>query len=216
MKTIIYAGPSLTKESRVKIEQEKMELKPPVYRGCIDSILNNGFSGTIIIVDGRFKELLAVGHAEIRNALQNGCMVFGLSSMGAIRAYEMQSLGMIGYGKVYEYFKKEEDFQDDEVALLHAEHPYFFAISEPLVHFRECISDLVMKRRLSHELGAQIINKLKDMYFGKRTMSLFLQLLGRCSGVDIQSVERDFHKYRIKNSDLENFLKEKVWMQLRS
>ena len=38
--------------------------------------------------------------------------------MGAIRAREMAHLGMRGFGRVFERFVAEDDFQDDEVALL--------------------------------------------------------------------------------------------------
>jgi hypothetical protein len=44
----------------------------------------------------------AVGHREIISALKAGVCVVGGSSMGALRASELDSYGMIGVGRIYE------------------------------------------------------------------------------------------------------------------
>ena len=72
-------------------------------------LLKQEFEGNIVIVDGIFQQVIAVGHAEIREALEKGIDILGMSSMGAIRAYEMRDLGMKGYGKVYDWFFRMED-----------------------------------------------------------------------------------------------------------
>ena len=72
--------------------------------------------------------------------------MWGLSSMGAIRAREMAHLGMRGYGSVYAPFATEGDFQDDEVALLHEPNAPYRPVSEPLVHLREAVAHLASER----------------------------------------------------------------------
>ena len=99
-------------------------MRPPVRRLDVAKLTaTERRPGTLVIVDGLFHDTLAVGHAEIREAMRRGWRVWGLSSMGAIRAREMAPLGMKGFGRVFERFEAEADFQDDEVALLHEPRP---------------------------------------------------------------------------------------------
>jgi len=211
MKPLIFVGPSLSARASDLIAQHQLDVRPPVSRGDIDQLLDSGFSGPLILVDGRFKEVLAVGHAEIRRALEEGCPVYGLSSMGAIRAYEMETLGMQGFGKVFQYFKQEDDFQDDEVALLHGQSPFFYTFSEPLVHFRECVKEYVKNGQLSHDAGATIIATLKGQYFGKRTMDQFCTLMAQHGKIAAEEIPRDFDRFRIKQQDLVQFLEAAPW-----
>lgn len=209
---IVFAGPSLTKQSKALITKHQLTLLPPLQRMDIANLLKAGFKGKMIIADGLFHQVLAVGHAEIRKAIRSGCTVYGLSSMGAIRAYEMENLGMIGYGQVFEWFKKEEDFQDDEVALLHSPAPSYIAVTEPLVHFRVCVEDLVEKNQLNVEQGKNIIAKLKAVYYGERFREKFYEYLQEVSTIDVKALAKNFDQYRVKQLDLVDFLEKKVWM----
>ncbi|OJJ18067.1 hypothetical protein BKI52_29905 [marine bacterium AO1-C] len=208
--TLIFAGPSLTPQSKQLIENTpQATLCPPIQRGDLPDWLEQGFQGHIIIADGLFGQTLAIGHAEIREALQQGCKIYGVSSMGAIRAYEMHHMGVIGIGQVYERFARseEEDFQDDEVTLLHTPAPECRALSEPLIHLRVCVEDLIQQQVLSKIGGQEIIAQLKQMYFGDRTLYLFQQLVAKHTTENISTYIDKFENYRIKNSDLTHFLK---------
>src|SRR5205823_2149810 len=74
---------------------------------------------------------------EILFALASGVHVIGASSMGALRAAELHTFGMVGVGAIFEAFKMGAINADDEVALVHgsAEEGYR-ALSEPLVNIR--------------------------------------------------------------------------------
>lgn len=207
---VIYAGPSLNSNSTSLIKEKSLDLRPPIKRHDIPELLSEGFEGTIVIVDGVFHQNLALGHAELRNALEKGIQIFGLSSIGAIRAYEMRFLGMKGYGKVFNYFMNEDDFQDDEVALKYFPLPPYTEMSEPLVHFRVCIDYLIETKRITDEHGVEIISNLKSRYFGDRTMKLFLNLLSQYSNEFAEFVRDDFDRFRIKKIDLVNFLKNEI------
>lgn len=212
--TVIFAGPSLNDRSRFLIKNLDLDLKKPVRRHDIPHLLETGFQGNIILVDGVFQQDLAVGHAEIREALSKNCKVYGLSSIGAIRAYEMRHMGMHGFGEVYSFFEREEDFQDDEVALLHFPLPPFTPLCEPLVHCRVCVDDLIAKDVFSTEAGLQIIHRLKERYFGERTLDLFFELISQQnSKFDLSSLRQAFDQYRIKQIDLVRFLESQEWLQ---
>ena len=55
----------------------------------------------ILIVDGEFGQSLSVWHKEILHALHRGIRVVGASSMGALRAAELDRFGMEGVGEIY-------------------------------------------------------------------------------------------------------------------
>src|SRR5690348_14464795 len=53
------------------------------------------------IIDGFFDRSASVWHKEILWALEAGVRVFGASSMGALRAAELEVFGMEGYGDIF-------------------------------------------------------------------------------------------------------------------
>ena len=54
---IIFAGPSLNATSKLLIQNLGLHLLPPVQRHDIDALVEQDFKGTIIIVDGMFREV---------------------------------------------------------------------------------------------------------------------------------------------------------------
>jgi hypothetical protein len=212
----MFVGPTLaTLPSRVRAlaRAAGFQLRRPVRRNDVaDWTRSRRKPGTIVIVDGVFHDTLAVGHAEIREALARGWEVWGLSSMGAIRAREMSHLGMRGYGSVYARFAAEGDFQDDEVALLHEPSAPYRPVSEPLVHLREAVAHLVTGEIVTAEGGQAAIDQLKARWYGERTLRRAIHLLRPFARNGPQAIERefrDFDRFRAKALDLVKFLDEK-------
>src|SRR5580765_2100861 len=91
---ILFVGPTrigLSPDAERALEF--FDVRPPIQRGDLLT-LPHGDTGTLVIVYGLFQDCLAVSHAEIRDASNQGWIVWGLSSMGAIRAYEMRTMGI--------------------------------------------------------------------------------------------------------------------------
>jgi hypothetical protein len=168
------------------------------------------------IVDGQFQQCLSVGHAEIREALTLGWQVWGLSSMGAIRAYEMREMGVRGFGNVYELFCKQVDFRDDEVALLHEPGPPYRSLSEPLVHLRLWLKELCRMGLLKHREEKQVVHRLMQLWFGERTIgrarSMVLEVIPK-KELKVDESLTDFDRFRLKTHDLRNFLYQKPWLK---
>jgi hypothetical protein len=140
--------------------------------------------------------------------MEAGWAVWGLSSMGAIRAAEMHAMGMRGFGQVFEAFHRDGDLADDEVALLHGtEHPYV-PVSEPLIHIRALMSALQTEGRVTADATASILGSLKQMWFGYRTLARVRGLLAEhgCGTANI-----DMRPHRTKTIDLQRFLLETPW-----
>jgi hypothetical protein len=208
LQTTIFAGPSLTPPAVQLINEKGYALLPPIKRGDLAELLDKGFRGRIVIADGVFQQVMSVGHREIMNAIAGGCEVYGVSSMGAIRAFELRNSGMCGFGKVYSLFFEFEDFMDDEVALLFESTPPYRAMSEPLVHFRECINHLIMQGKISQPQGQAIIGKIKERYFGERTLLFFKELILAHTGTHLKDLIDEFESFRCKSSDLLNCIKD--------
>jgi hypothetical protein len=142
-KILVYLGPSLP------LIQAKSMLpfavyKPPCKQGDIVSDLVNENPSRIILIDGCFSQNLSPWHKEIVYALQYPGVkaVYGASSMGALRAAELDYLGMIGIGRIYEFYRDGVTEDDAEVALTYNEIitkgglTQYFAKTVPLVDIR--------------------------------------------------------------------------------
>jgi hypothetical protein len=205
----LFAGPTLARARLIDpgLSLAGLDLLPPIKRGQLPVLMAQHQPGTVIIVDGLFHTEVAVGHQEIRAMLARGWKVWGLSSMGAIRAREMSGLGMVGFGKVYQLFCQEGvDFRDDEVTLLHDKAPDYTELSEPLVHLRAALDDLVARELLGAEARAGLIGELEGMWYADRTLSWLAARL-RGLGVEPRGILDDFDRYRVKSLDLIEFLR---------
>ena len=209
----IFAGPTLN-GSATLVQSSSIKLLPPVKRGDIDHLVSTRRPGVIAIVDGQFHQCLSVGHAEIRSAVATAWQVWGLSSMGAIRACEMRHMGVRGYGQVYDWFCRDEDFRDDEVALLHLSTPPYLALSEPLIHIRLWLRELVKIRLLSSRQEKRLLEKLMSMWFGERTLlharSMVVEAVPR-HVLRVDETLENFDRFRIKSHDLVSFLQNQPW-----
>ena len=213
---ILFAGPTLyALPEPERIVPSDLRLRPPARRGDVAAAVRRCEPGVMAIVDGRFHQSLSVGHREIREAIEAGWQVWGLSSMGAIRAREMRDLGMRGYGRVYDLFWSEDDFQDDEVGMVHEPSPPYRSGSEPLVHLRAASARLRDAGYLAAAQHDSIIDTLKSLWYGERTLPLFHRLVYAAASPDAHAVIRDelaqFGRFRWKSLDLAAFLNDAPW-----
>lgn len=213
MRINLFVGPTARGLDQ-SLWDENIIVHPPIRRGDLTNLINTiPEAETVAIVDGVFFPHPAVGHSELIQALSLGWTIYGLSSMGAIRAYEMHNHGLIGYGEVFKKFFLHEDFRDDEMALLHAPDFPFIPISEPLVNIRYFLDQLVNSGDINVEVVSKIVSTLKQLWFGKRTLQILKKELEKYDALnsDIENRLKNFQQYRIKTIDLANFLIEAPW-----
>jgi hypothetical protein len=217
-RVLIFAGPTLARASQIapQLPLGDIIVLPPVQRGDVPRVVQSAARpGVLAIVDGYFHLAnLAVGHMELRLALSEGWEVWGLGSMGAIRAAEMYALGVRGFGEVCARYRDDPDFRDDEVALLHEPNPPYREGSEPLVHMRVALADLVERGALSIEDERAIIERLMSLWFGDRSLALLRDLVYERRPElrdQLQQWWRGFDRHRIKARDLVRFVEEQPW-----
>jgi hypothetical protein len=75
---------------------------------------------TLVLIDGLFGSQRSPWHKEILTLLADGHRMIGAASMGALRACELQSHGMIGIGLVFRAYRRGVLIDDGDVAVVHA------------------------------------------------------------------------------------------------
>lgn len=215
MKLHLFVGPTASGMEQALAKQHEIIVHSPARRGDIEAlIVQYPVPGVIAIVDGTFHSFPSVGHIEIRQAIQKGWVVWGLASMGAIRACEMRSLGMRGYGQVYKQYCDYLEFDDDEVTLVHEIDAPYRAMSEPLIHIRGFVSSLRETQTLSADSAQAIVSDLKERWYAERTLSRLKKLLQEIGRMPLQEADQAlsrFNEFRLKNQDLRSFLATQCW-----
>ncbi|MGC7404214.1 TfuA-like protein [Pandoraea pneumonica] len=220
-KTIeIFAGPSLFGTGLSTKTTNEVSWRPPARRGDIEHIVSTHESpGIIGLVDGTFHSYPSVGHVELREALEAGWRIYGLCSIGAIRASEMVHMGMIPWGNVAAMFCHQHDLADDEVALVHGTEAPYLPLSEPMLHLREFCRQAEGEKLLTGEQVEKILNSLKERWYGDRTIDALRFLLSKYCG-DGEILNRllffseNFKPYQLKQADLVDFLVAQPWMSM--
>jgi hypothetical protein len=195
-KVVVFLGPSLPEAKAREILDA--HYLPPAKRGDIFKATIDG-AKVICLIDGVFFQECSVAHKEVLNALNSGVKVVGGSSMGALRASELDVYGMEGVGEVYEAYKRKELVSDDEVALIF--DPFSFEpLSEPLVNIRHNLK-MAMKKGVIDEESHRVLLKIAiSLYFPDRTYD---KVIDACKNLVNEETLKRFKSFiDIERSDI--------------
>jgi hypothetical protein len=184
MKAVVFCGPTIS-PLEVRLELDAVCLPPvsqgDVYRAALHRPM------TIGIVDGYFRDVPSVWHKEILWAMTQGIAVFGSASIGALRAAELASFGMIGIGRIFEDYAYGSLEDDDEVAVVHApaenEHR---SLSEALVNIRYTLQSAESAAVISSTTRAALVEAAKSVPYYARSYQL---LLGKAVQLQVPRTE---------------------------
>jgi hypothetical protein len=165
MRVVVYTGTSISHDEARKILPA--DYRPPVKRNDIRKLLRSS-PDIIGIIDGVFFDSAAVAHREIIEALNSGISVVGGSSMGALRASDLDTYGMTGVGKIYEMYRSWVIESDDEVAVTF-DAETLEPLSIPLVNIRMTLDRAVNSGILSRETARAIIETTKKIFYPDRS-----------------------------------------------
>lgn len=170
--TYVFLGPSLPREEAQKILPANY--LGPVAQGDIIGLLWRQ-PRHILIIDGYFNRVPAVWHKELLLALERGIKIYGASSMGALRAAELDGFGLEGYGRIYEAYKNGTLVADDEVALIHGpEECGYPTLSLPLVNVRATLKTAQENGFISQADADIMLELARQIYYPDRTMDSWL------------------------------------------
>ena len=183
-KIIVFLGPSLDLKSAEEIL--KADYRPPAKRGDLIEAARDG--ATVIgLIDGVFHQESAVAHREILAALKSGIRVVGSSSMGALRAAEMDTLGMVGIGEIYRMYKSGKLESDDEVALVFDPNSGL-SLSEPLINIRFTLKQARETGIIDTVVHDALLSSARSLFYPKRTYRAIVS--GSGDAVNVPTRER--------------------------
>jgi len=181
---IVFLGPSLDQASAAKILAA--EYRPPAKRGDILAAVADG-ADIIGLIDGVFHQDCAVAHREILTAVKGSITVIGASSMGALRAAEMDTLGMTGIGRIYHMYKDGTITSDDEVALVF-DPVSGYALSEPLINIRCTLKKAEAAGVITPPVHAALLDAARSVFYPQRTYPKIAAVAGEA--IDAATKER--------------------------
>lgn len=209
-KIIIYAGLSLpfseAKEILDSHNNVEVIYKRPIQRGDLNLALKEN-PDIIAIIDGVFHQNSAVGHKEILNVIKKGIKVYGASSMGALRASELDTLGMTGIGYVYNQYATGEVDSDDDVAVM-LDSQTLEPLSVPLINMKYVFTNAVEENIITEDEKDELLRISKETFYPKRNYAQTLS----ASSLDNDKKDRliDFIRQSpdIKKEDAKKLLRQ--------
>jgi hypothetical protein len=171
---IVFLGPSL--ELDVAETILPADYRPPAKRGDLLRAVGDG-AEIIGLIDGVFHQESAVAHREILAAIKKGVRVVGSSSMGALRAAEMDTLGMTGIGEVYRMYRSGELISDDEVALVF-DPETGRSLSEPLVNIRFTLREAERLGIIAPRDHGALLAAAQSVFYPQRTYGRIVSSAG--------------------------------------
>ena len=181
---IVFLGPSLDTGTAQSILAA--EYRPPAKRGDILRAAADG-AGIIVLIDGVFHQEAAVAHREVLAAVKAGITVVGASSMGALRAAELHTLGMTGIGKIFRLYRDGKLVSDDEVALVF-DPASGYALSEPLINIRCTLHKAEAAGIITAADNAALLAAAKSVFYPQRTYKKIAAAAG--DAIDPETRER--------------------------
>jgi YcaO-like protein with predicted kinase domain len=143
---------------------------PPIKRDDILADIKSGVS-SILILDGLFHQALSVSPSEIMDAIRRGIRVFGASSMGALRAAELEAYGMVGVGEIFEHIRDADAFRDDFLGQVFVDGwPQVQEASVTYVEFAINLKSLLRRRRISRKTCEYLCALYADLHYAERNL----------------------------------------------
>lgn len=187
MKVVVFVGPTLGRG-------EAEDLLPAVYlppasRGDVYTAAQ-ARPWAIAIIDGFFHRVPSVLHKEILWAMSRGIHVYGASSMGALRAAELATFGMVGVGKVFEAYRDGALTDDDEVAIVHGSaESGFIHGSEAMVNIRATLARAGECGVIDPSVCAALVALAKGLFYPERNYDRLLRV-GAARGLASDQCDR--------------------------
>jgi hypothetical protein len=183
--TVVFVGPTLPR-ALVQDVLPAAQLEGPAGCGDIYRAVRDGAS-TVVLIDGYFDQRLSVWHKELLFALSRGARAYGAASMGALRAAELSRFGMIGVGRIFDWYLTGVIEADDEVAIVHeSAERGFRPVSEAMVNLRATFLYAESAGVIGAATCAKLIELGRSIFYPSRT---FRAVLSQAAEQGVSSAE---------------------------
>ncbi|WP_191602718.1 TfuA-like protein [Marinomonas algicola] len=196
MSIIVFAGPSIRQE-QVLAFLPNADVRPPAKQGDL-YLATRDKPQVILLIDGFFESVPAVWHKEILYAMSIGIHVYGSSSMGALRASELHTLGMVGVGRIFENYANGQWEDDDEVALTHGPKELgYMAVSRAMADLRYDLTRACEHTIITSSQARFLTSALKALWYPNRSQQALLQFAKNTSTENSLPATEGFSKAQV-------------------
>lgn len=167
----VFCGPTLGLR-RIQAELPGASVHGPIAH--LDVLRLDLKAGDLVaVIDGVFLRSAPVRHKELLELLDRGVDVWGASSMGALRAAELNQYGMRGVGLVYRLFRDGVLDRDDEVAVAHLDAAHGYRqLSVSLVAVRVAARRARHARLIGCDTELAMVRSTESLPFRDRDLNL--------------------------------------------
>ena len=192
----VFVGPGLTEEDVSETDTDLIDFHPPIRRGDLRHAMDAGYR-TIAIIDGEFYQNLAVSPKEILVGLRDGRRIIGGSSMGALRAAEMDVYGMEGVGQIYAWYRSGLVNRDDDVALMFGSFDVgsYRAVTVPMVNVLWAMSEFKRLNLMPSGSRRRVTAAARRIHWTNRNWP------GICEGAGLNNHDREIVYTWSRNPD---------------
>ena len=165
-KTVIFGGPSLTLVKSKALNY--FEFRPPIKRGDLISILDAGGKKPIVLItDGVFGSSLAITPNECIEYIDKGGLLFGSSSIGALRAADCFTRGMVGIGDIFMAYHLGYYHSESDVAVVYDQNS-FEEITYSYAHIDNILKILLREKLITSIIFRKIGKQIKKIVWYER------------------------------------------------
>jgi hypothetical protein len=123
--------------------------------------------------------------------MSSGAHVFGAASMGALRAAELHSFGMVGFGEIFQWYRDGKIIADDEVAVRHAPAELgYLPLNQALVDIRDSCAAALREGVIGAQLAEQIVSCARALPYWERSYDTVEAELRRSEATDLHAIRR--------------------------
>lgn len=159
-KPVLFGGPSIA--CSVETYRECFDLRPPIQRDDLYELAEQQRPGCALIVDGLFGSSMSISPIECIDLMKRGWLLYGASSMGALRAADCCSVGMVGIGEIFNGFHFGYFHSDSDVAVKYDSATYS-EITVPYVQVDYVVSTLKRREAVSDTKARLLLKSLRKV-----------------------------------------------------
>ncbi|HJU78985.1 MAG TPA: TfuA-like protein [Nitrososphaeraceae archaeon] len=196
---IVYLGPTLSREEAVKILDA--DYRDPAKKGDFLMLSQDSDEKKHVgFIDGVFLHDYPPPPIEVYHlATRKNIELIGASSLGALRAVELEKFGMKGIGKIFQLYKNGVINADDEVAVTFVQGSNILQ-SEAMIDIRFNLFLAYRKGILTKETKKRFTKIAKSTYFPFRNYEDLINLTQQ-QYPSIHDELENFRTHLLKNRD---------------
>ena len=198
-KPIVYLGPTLSREEAIKILDA--DYRDPAKKGDFLMLSRDSDEKKYVgFVDGVFLHDYPPSPIEVYHlATRKNIELIGASSLGALRAVELEKFGMKGIGKIFQLYKNGIIDADDEVAVTFVRENNILQ-SEAMIDIRFNLFLAYKKGIITNQTKKRFAKIAKNIYFPFRNYEDLIKLTQQ-QFPSIHNELETFRTYILKNRD---------------